>query len=226
MQLVCLDMAGTTVHDDGSVLAAFGAALAGLGLEPGTPAYSRAEDHARATMGQSKIEVFRSLTGGDEALARRANGMFEDAYARSLADGGAAEVPGAAEALARLRDAGVKVALTTGFAPATRDALIDALGWRGAIDLALSPVDAGRGRPFPDMILAAVLRLGVDDVAAVAVAGDTASDLLAGSRAGAGVVAGVLTGAHGPAEFADVPHTHVLNSVAELPALVTAGVAA
>jgi phosphoglycolate phosphatase-like HAD superfamily hydrolase len=33
------------------------------------------------------------------------------------------------------------------------------------------------------------------------------------------VVAGVLTGAHGRAELAAAPHTHLLDSVADFPAL-------
>ena len=84
----------------------------------------------------------------------------------------------------------------------------------------LSPADAGRGRPFPDMILAAVLRLEIDDVRAVAIAGDTVSDLLSGTRAGAGVVAGVLTGAHDRATLETAPHTHILDSIADLPAVL------
>ena len=62
------------------------------------------------------------------------------------------------------------------------------------------------------------MALGVDDVRSLAVAGDTANDLLAGWRAGAGVVAGVLTGAHGRAELEAAPHTHILDGIADLPA--------
>ena len=102
-----------------------------------------------------------------------------------------AEVPGARAVLRSLRDRGVKVCLTTGFAPSTRDALVDALGWRADIDLALSPADVGRGRPAPDMILGAMARLGVADPGSVAVVGDTVSDLEAGAAAGAGAVVGV-----------------------------------
>ena len=94
------------------------------------------------------------------------------------------------------------------------------MGWEGAVDLALSPADAGRGRPWPDMILTAVLRLRVDDVAEVAVVGDTVSDLEAGSRAGASMVVGVLSGAHTGHELGLVPHTHIIDSVADLPALL------
>jgi phosphoglycolate phosphatase-like HAD superfamily hydrolase len=51
----------------------------------------------------------------------------------------------------------------------------------------------------------------------VAVVGDTVNDLVSGTRAGAGIVAGVLTGAHDRATLSSAPHTHVLDSIAELP---------
>jgi phosphoglycolate phosphatase-like HAD superfamily hydrolase len=70
------------------------------------------------------------------------------------------------------------------------------------------------------MILTAVLRLRIDDVAEVAVVGDTTSDLQAGSRAGASMVVGVLSGAHTKTELDAVPHTHLIDSVADLPALL------
>ncbi|MGH3274476.1 MAG: HAD family hydrolase, partial [Streptosporangiaceae bacterium] len=109
-------------------------------------------------------------------------------------------LPGAVETITALRAAGIKVCLVTGFAPATRDALLDALGWQPIIDLALSPADAGRGRPWPDLPLTALLRLGGGSVSELAVAGDTGSDVESGLRAGAGLVAGVLTGAAGRAD--------------------------
>ena len=70
------------------------------------------------------------------------------------------------------------------------------------------------------MILTAVLRLRIDDVAEVAVVGDTSSDLVAGSRSGASMVIGVLSGAHSRSELAAAPHTHLIDSVAELPELL------
>jgi phosphoglycolate phosphatase len=129
-------------------------------------------------------------------------------------------MPGAEATLAYLRERGIRICLTTGFAPSTRDLIIETLGWEGAVDLALSPADAGRGRPWPDMILTAVLRLRIDDVAEVAVVGDTASDLQAGARAGASMVVGVLSGAHTKTELGVAPHTHLIGSVAELPSLL------
>lgn len=195
LELIVLDMAGTTVLDDGVVETAFQRAAERTGVADRMP-WDDALAHVRATMGQSKIEVFTHLAGGDRAAAERATAAFEGACAEIVAEQGVTEIPGAADAIQGLKDAGLKVVLTTGFAPVTRDALIDGLGWRGLIDLALSPVDAGRGRPAPDLVLTALIRTQTSSVAAVAVAGDTISDVESGRRAGAGLVAGVLTGAH------------------------------
>jgi phosphoglycolate phosphatase len=86
----------------------------------------------------------------------------------------------------------------------------------------LAPGPGVRGRPHPDLVLAAMLALEIDDVRSVAVAGDTASDLWCGHHAGAGIVAGVLTGAHDTDQLATAPHTHVLASVTELADVVVA----
>ena len=219
IRLAALDMAGTTVADDGAVEEAFQAALDAVGLVADDLTFDPSA-YVRRTMGQSKIAVFTELLGGDRHRAESANVAFEAAFDQAVDRGEVAALPGAVDALVALRSGGVRLCLTTGFSPATRDRIIGELGWEGLVDLALSPADAGRGRPWPDMVLTAVLRLRIDDVAEVAVVGDTTSDLIAGTRSGASIVAGVLTGAHTADELAAAPHTHLLGSVAELPALV------
>jgi len=97
--------------------------------------------------------------------------------------------------------------------------IIDALDWADIADLVLAPGDGGRGRPYPDLILNALLRTGIDDVAKVAVLGDTTSDILSGLRAGASIVAGTLTGAHDADTLTAAGATHVVASVADFPAL-------
>lgn len=215
IELVVFDMAGTTVRDDGVVEQAFQRTAERTGVADRMP-WEDALQHVRNTMGQSKIEVFLHLADGDRPAAERATAAFEAAYDELIAEQGAEEIPGARETIEQLRDAGLKVALTTGFAPVTRDALIDALGWRDLVDVALSPVDAGRGRPHPDLVLTALLRTGASSVQAVAVAGDTASDVQSGRRAGAGFVAGVLTGAHDRATLSGAGADAVLASVVDL----------
>jgi phosphoglycolate phosphatase len=222
-RLACLDLAGTTVTDDGAVRDAFVAALAGGGIVAPSARFDEASGFVRRTMGQSKIEVFGALFPSDAARAARANRAFEEAYAAAIAAGRVAPIPGAAEAMDELAAHGLAVCLTTGFAPATRDALLASLGWQGRADLVLSPSDSVRGRPFPDMILSAVLRLAIDDVRSVVVVGDTTNDLLAGRRSGAGLVVGVLTGAHDKDELAGVGGVEVIDSIADLPALLFDG---
>ncbi|MEU3700802.1 phosphonatase-like hydrolase [Streptomyces anulatus] len=226
-RLVVLDMAGTTVADGGLVEQAFSAAAQRLGVRPGSDEHARQLDYVRATMGESKISVFRHLLG-DEDRAQRANTAFEEAYGELVDAGRIAPVPGAREAVERLASEGRTVVLTTGFARPTQDAILAALGWQDLVPLTLCPADAGgRGRPFPDMVLAAFLRTGaVDDVRLTAVAGDTSYDMLSGVRSGAGIVAGVLTGAHDTDRLTRHGATHVLGSVAELPDLIARAEAA
>ena len=220
--VACLDMAGTTVADDGSVMAAFGAAAAEFGLVPDAPGYDDAIQFVRDTMGQSKIDVFRHLLGSEER-AQQGNRIFEQSYADSVRAGMVAPLPGAIETITVLRAAGIKVCLATGFSPATRDAIVAELGWGSLVDLVLSPADAGRGRPWPDLPLTALLRLGGGSVHELAVVGDTPSDVESGLRAGAGVVAGVLTGESAREELSGVPERTglpgdplVLDSIADL----------
>nr|WP_107485348.1 phosphonatase-like hydrolase [Actinacidiphila rubida] len=217
--LVVLDMAGTTVADGGLVEAAFSRAAEELGVAPGSTEHAAQLDHVRATMGESKISVFRTLFG-DEARAQQANAAFERAYADLVDSGACAPLPGAEDAIRALRAQGRTVVLTTGFSRTTQDAILNALGWQDIADLTLCPADAGRGRPHPDMVLTALLRTGTGSVQEVAVAGDTVFDMLSGIRAGARVVAGVTTGAHTDAQLKDAGATHVLASVADLPALL------
>jgi phosphoglycolate phosphatase len=211
--VACLDMAGTTVLDDGTVMEAFTRAIAAQNLPLAD--FNRAMKDVQATMGQSKIEVFRRILG-DEQAAQQTNEAFEQHYAAAVRAGQVAPLPGAEEVFKACREAGVRVCLATGFSAATRDAIIAALGWAGRVDLVLSPADAGRGRPWPDLPLTALLFLHGGAVSELAVAGDTASDVESGLRAGAGVVAGVLTGVGSREDLAQAGAPLILDSIADL----------
>jgi phosphonatase-like hydrolase len=217
-EIAVLDMAGTTVRDEGLVEEAFIAAVGAVGVDPGSSLLPGMLEYARATMGESKIVVFERLLDGDRDRAARANAAFEDAYARRVASGGCTPVDGAEDAMARLRAGGVKVALTTGRSPGTQALIVDALGWRDRVDL--WPTDVGRGRPFPDLPLIALLRLKASRVQALVVVGDTTADIRSGVHAGAGAVVGVLTGAHNAAALTAAGTTHILPSIAGLPELL------
>jgi len=219
IQLAVVDMAGTTVADDGLVLAAFDAAATAAGLAESGAERDEARRYVIDTMGQSKITVFRALFGTEE-LAQHANAEFERTYDTLIDEGKAAPIDGAAHAITRLREAGVLVALSTGFSGTTQEKLLAALGWHSLADLVIAPGDGVRGRPYPDLILTALMRLGIDSVLNVAVLGDTSSDVESALRAGASIAAGTLTGAHNEQQLRDAGATHIVGSVTEFADLI------
>ena len=219
IQLAVVDMAGTTVADDGLVVTAFEAAATAAGLPEQGAERERARQYVLDTMGQSKITVFRALFGAED-LAQQANAAFEAAYSGLIDEGHARPIDGAAEAISRLRDGGVRVALTTGFSGTTQDKLLAALGWQSLADLVLAPGDGVRGRPFPDLILTALIRLQIDGVANVASLGDTSNDVDSALRAGCAIAAGTLTGAHSEEQLRAAGATHVVGSVVDFADLI------
>jgi phosphonatase-like hydrolase len=211
IELICFDMAGTTVNDQGLVLDAFRRTIDELNVT-GEEA-REAEAYVIETMGQSKIEVFTELF---DVRAHDANDAFERHFVTAAREVGVSEIPGARATVEELMSRGIAVALTTGFSPATREVLIDILGWSDLFDLRVSPADAGRGRPTPDMILLCALRSRVSAVQAIMVVGDTASDMQAGRRAGVGQCVGVLSGTDDEARLLDSGADRVVNTVVEL----------
>jgi len=219
-RLVCLDLAGTTVGDSAMVERAFAEAIATQGIVPGTGAYARAMVHVHRSRGHPKIDVLRGIFPDNEAQAQAANITFERSYEGAIERSGLVPLPGTVEALEKLRGVGIKIALISGFSRKTLSRVLSVLDWTDKIDLALSPEDTGRGRPWPDMILTAVLRLGIEDVRQVAVAGDSESHMLSGRRAGASIVAGLLTGVHSRERLLAGGATHIIDSIADFPSLI------
>ena len=60
-------------------------------------------------------------------------------------------------------------------------------------------------------------RLGVADSNNVAKVGDTPADLQEGQNAGCGLIVGVTGGTHTRDELEPHPHTHLIETIADLP---------
>lgn len=215
--LAVLDMGGTTLRDDGLVEGTVVDTVQDIQPERIDPDFSATFHSWR---GASKLVMFEALLG-NRADAARALDQFETRMIRSIRAGAVTAIEGAAETIATLRQQGVKVALTTGFPAPVHTALLDHLGWDGLVDAVLGP-ESGRGRPNPDIVFNAIMRLEIDSVQQVVVVGDTQNDLLCGTRSGAGLVCGVLTGAHDRATLTQAPHNVILDSVRDLPDAVSA----
>ncbi len=208
-------MAGTAVKDSGEVARAFSAALADHGIEASSA-------QINAVRGASKREAIATLVApkyGNDA------GRVESVYAdfkkhlQRVFTREAEPVAGAVETFAWLRARGIKLALNTGFDRDITTLLIAALGWQKMADTVISGDDVPQGRPAPYMIFRAMEATGTIDVRHVLNVGDTVSDLQTAHNAGVGVSVGVLSGAHGQEQLAHEPHHHLIDSVADLPAL-------
>lgn len=222
-KLAVLDMAGTTVHDGDAVHTCLHDAMEYIaGVE-------MTREACNSVMGIPKPVAVATLLreAGAEADAPLVGRIIADFEARMLAyyrsDPAVREIDGAAETFKTLRQMGLKVALDTGFSRKIVDAVIDRLGWGagGLIDVTIASDEVSAGRPAPYLIFHAMERTGVTDVAAVVKVGDTPSDLREGKHAGVGLVVGVTRGSHTADELRAHPHDALIDTVRDLPELLS-----
>jgi|SRR5580658_1570601 phosphoglycolate phosphatase len=221
--LACFGLVGTLIADDGVVELAYSEAIATQGVVSGTSAYARCMAQVHRARGQGPGDVLAALFPDNPARAQAARLAFDRSLAGTVARTVASPIPGAQEVLEQLAASGCRTCVLTILPRRDLTAMLRTAGWRDLITLALTDDDVPRGCPFPDLVLAAMLRAGVGDVREVAVVQGTAAGVECGRRAGAGIVAGVLTGPHPAARLRAAGATYVLDSVAELPAVLAEG---
>lgn len=224
LALAVFDMAGTTIRDSGQVPDAFATVLARHGV-------SVTDAALVAVRGASKRAAIQTLLAqafpqaAEPDLAARttlAYADFQAHLAEVFSRGGVQPIEGAAETFRVLRARGIKVALNTGFDREMAMLILRAVGWAdGTVDAIVCGEDVPAGRPAPYLIHRSMELTGTFDVRRVAATGDTTLDLEAAHNAGCGLVVGVLSGAHDRARLATKPHTHLIASVADFPALLT-----
>ncbi|HKR68956.1 MAG TPA: phosphonatase-like hydrolase [Streptosporangiaceae bacterium] len=219
--LAALDMAGTTVDEGGLVYRAVEAAV---GEAVGGPVPAQLMSRWKGTSKEEAIAGLLRDMGSDHAPAR-VKAVY-DVFAGKLGEAyGAtppAPIPGVPELFEKLRQARVKVALQTGYSASVANSIMTGLGWKvgETVDALVTSDAVAASRPAPYLIFHAMETTGVTDVRRVLTAGDTPNDLSAGMNAGAGFVVGVTTGSFTRAQLEAEPHTHILDSVASLPALL------
>jgi phosphonatase-like hydrolase len=222
IKLVVLDLAGTTIEDTGQVSEAFTFVLNEYGI-------NISNERLQAVRGASKREAIRgfveSRLGGQSSEIFNLTEQIFAAFCKRLAtkynEKGVCAIGGITETLQWLRGRKIKVALNTGFDRAITVLLLEALEWEKAlVNTVICGDDVPRGRPAPYLIFRAMEATGVASVHEVVNVGDTVLDLAAGWNAGVRGNIGVLTGAHTKAQLERAPHTHIIPSVAALPALL------
>lgn len=221
IRLASFDMAGTTIDEGGAVYAVLRDSV-----ERAT-GRTVPDDLLSRWTGTDKREAIAGILTGIEEDAGRTEAIFAT-FSDDLAAAYEADppvlLPGVAETVEQLRAQGVRVALQTGYRREVAEGLLDAVGWRVGrdVDALVTAEDVTASRPAPYLVFRTMEATGVLDVRDVLVAGDTVNDVTAGTRAGARLVVGVLTGAHTVAELGAARHTHLLPSVADVPELLSA----
>lgn len=219
IQLVIFDLMGTLICDDGVVDRAYVAALGQAGIGDDDPRFDAASTRIAELRGRPTLVVLIEVLG-DPIAAEEATWAFDDSILSSIE--AMEPLPGAIEVLDRLATTGILTAVTTSFTPEVRKAVLQKCGWEETFAAAHSAFGDRRGHPAPDLLLQAILDLGIDSVAQVAIVGDSAADLEAGNRAGAGMVVGVRTGGAPAGMLESSPHTHLIDSVADLETVLNA----
>ena len=190
------------------------------------------DDEVRAVRGASKREAIRLLIDqrlenqrqDNIILAEQTYTAFRDRLLKVYQTEGVRFINGTLSTFAWLRNEGIKVALNTGFDRLITDAIVENLAWQGqAVDAIICGDDVKSGRPAPYLIHA-MERINIINVRQVMNVGDTVRDLQAGYHAGVEFNVAVLSGAQSTKQLSAEPHTHLLSSVAELPALLQAGI--
>lgn len=215
IRLAVFDLAGTTVLDHSDVAQCLVDSLAAVGQEVTLRA-------ANDLMGIPKPEAIRRLA--PELAAEVVEVVHQDFRQRAIAHyrsaPGVVEIPGTSETFRTLRAAGIKIGVDTGFDRDTCDAVLERMGWGDLVDASVASDEVERGRPSGDLVRRAMALLDVEDPQDVLKVGDTPADLGEGTNSGCRYVVGVLSGAYGREGLEGLPHTHLIDSVRELPAVL------
>lgn len=203
LQSVVLDWAGTVV-DFGSFAPTqiFVEAFAEIGVDVSL-------EEARGPMGMGKWDHIRTLCNQPQ-IAERYRAMFnrlptdEDVtalYERFMPLQiekialHSAVIPGALEAIAALRDKGLKIGSCSGYPAVVMTKVVELARQNGYVaDHVVATDEVPNGRPYPAQALANVIALGISDVAACVKVDDTWPGILEGRSAGMWTVALTCSG--------------------------------
>lgn len=222
IELVALDIAGTTVDEAGLVYRVL--------EETVTDAVGSPVPHDLLSQwkGTSKRVAVAGLLGaleGDasEAAVDKVHADFTTRLITAYRETPPTPFPGVVEALETLRARGVRVALQTGYSADIAESMLAGLGWEVGgplVDAVVTSDLVPASRPAPYLLFRCMEATGVTSTQRVLTAGDTPNDLAAGTNAGVRFVVGVLSGSFDATTLGRERHTHLLSSIAQLPQLV------
>jgi beta-phosphoglucomutase len=161
------------------------------------------------SFGQRNDRILRGWLGPDapEDRIRRVGDAKEVAYRRLMREGGLDGLPGAQDWIDRLAARGWRQAIASSAPRLNVEAVLEALGWQGKFGAIVTAEDVRRGKPDPDVFLAAAERLRIDPSRCVVVE-DAAAGIDAAHAAG---MRAIGLGPHTAAADLQVPSLAALD---------------
>jgi phosphoglycolate phosphatase len=202
---VCFDFDGTLADSYAAITASVNHVRACHGLGP------LAEDEVRRHVGRGMLHLLQHTVPGFDLELDTAR--YREHHPSVLRPG-TRLLPGAAEAVGALRQAGLRLAVCSNKPkPFTRE-LLDILGLAPSFDAVLGPEDVSRIKPAPDMLLAALAQLDVAAAKTLYV-GDMVVDIETARGAGTAVWV-VPTGSNDRAALEAAKPDRILRDLHEL----------
>jgi beta-phosphoglucomutase len=149
------DMDGTIVDNMRYHEAAWGRLLAEHGLP------FDADEFFRRTAGMASSEILAPLFPEADAARIDALGHDEELYYREAYGPHVTPLPGLLPLIARATSHGVPIAVASAAPPGNIDLVLDTLELRPFLRTIVAPSQGYRGKPHPDLFLAAAERMGV-----------------------------------------------------------------
>ena len=218
-RLIVLDVGGTILEDRGDVVEALQSALAQRDIIVSAADIGPWRGAAKRAVIQHFVDQRSKSNEADrQTLAREIYKSFVERVSEAYK--AVPPIAGAEEAIRKLRENDYLVAASTGFDREIVMPIFRRLGWERYFAAIVTSDDVSQGRPAPYLIFHAMETARVNSVAEVMAVGDTPLDLRAASNAGVRGLVGVLSGAGTAEQLRREPHTHLLTSVAKLPAIL------
>ncbi|WP_419869371.1 phosphonatase-like hydrolase [Chryseobacterium sp. CT-SW4] len=214
IELLVLDMAGTTVDEDNVVYKTLTQAVNDAGYTVSL------EKVLTECAGKEKYEAISDLLhtiGGNREDAQSIFENFSEQLKNAYINLNVKPINGVEEFLLNTRARNKKIVLNTGYNSAIALQLLEKLGWRENLhyDALITADDVSESRPSPEMIQFAMKKFNINDPQLVLKAGDSVIDIEEGKNAGCGITIAVLSGAQSHTELEKANPDYILNTLSE-----------
>jgi phosphonatase-like hydrolase len=220
VDLVVLDMAGTTLKDRNNVAQAFQEAMKMQG-------YDMPLSVINPLMGYKKTEailkMLREYEPNPQIITEELIDQIHEDFIKIMIEyyehsNGISALPGVEETMRMIKSKGIKIGMNTGFSRQVAEVIVKRLGWKekGLIDILVGSDEVEKGRPYPFMIQKMRTELAIGNDAIIVKVGDTEVDIQEGFNAGCKYVIGITTGVYTREELIQAKPTHIVDSFEEI----------